>query len=294
MFRSLPSPGALRTLEAAARLGSFKQAAAELSVTPTAVSHQIRALEDTLGTQLFIRRTRGIELTEIGSALAPALTRGFLEMKNALDNLLTRNPVITVSTTAAFALLRLVPELPSFYAQAPGIRVQIDTSTQPVDLRQDRHIDVALRYGHGPYPGLYALPLVEETFGAYAAPGMLEEGSLNSATLLETKWQQPVLRDINWHSWCAEAESDIADDARIVRFDEEHFVLQAAIAGQGIALASSVLAADMVARMLLVPVLPKVQLQGSAYTALCLEENAQSRKVTEFLDWLGERIVVAD
>lgn len=290
MFKSLPSPGALRTFESAARLGSFKQAAAELSVTPTAVSHQIRTLENALGVQLFTRRTRRIELTEIGSSLAPALTRGFLEMKSALDDVCTRNPVITVSTTAAFALLRLVPELPSFYAHAPGTRVQIDTSTHPIDLRRDRRIDVALRYGVGPYPGLFAIPLVEEVFGAYAAPGMLEKDlDLSGATLLETKWQQSVLQDVNWRSWFARARMGISDVERIVRFDEEHFVLQAAIARQGIALASSVLAADMAARKLLVSVRPDVQLKGAAYTALCLEENAQSRKVSGFLDWLGER-----
>jgi len=287
MFKGLPSPGALRTFESAARLGSFKQAAVELAVTPTAVSHQIRALEDTLGVQLFVREARQIKLTEIGSALAPSFTRGFQEMKTALDEVLTTDPVITVSTTAAFALLRLVPELPSFYAQAPGMRVQIDTSTHPVDLRHDRHVDVALRYGSGPYPGLFARTLVEEEFGAYAAPGRVDKDArLIGATLLETNWQRPILQNVNWPGWFARAQLEIGDVARIVHFDEEHFVLQAAIAGQGVALASSVLASDMVVRELLVPVRPNVQLKGSAYTALCLEENSRSRKVGAFLEWL--------
>ena len=290
MFKGLPSPGALRTFESAARLGSFKQAAAELSVTPTAVSHQIRTLEDALGVQLFARHARRIELTEIGSALAPAFTRGFQEMKTALDEVLTTDPVITVSTTAAFALLKLVPELPSFYAQAPGMRVRIETATHPIDLRHDRNVDVALRYGSGPYPGLFALPLVEEEFGAYAAPKrIVKDARLSGATLLETDWQQPVLRDVNWPAWFAHAELKIDDVARIIRFDEEHFVLQAAIAGQGVALASSVLASDMVARELLAPVRPEVQLKGSAYTALCLEETSRSRKVSTFLEWLKAR-----
>ena len=290
MFKGLPSPGALRTFESAARLGSFKRAAAELSVTPTAVSHQIRALEDALGVQLFVRQARQIKLTEVGSVLAPALTRGFQEMKIALDEVLAVDPVITVSTTAAFALLRLVPELPSFYEQAPGMRVQIETATHPIDLHHDRHVDVALRYGSGPYPGLCTLPLVEEEFGAYAAPGRFDiDADLSGATLLETEWQQPVLQDVNWPVWFERAQLKIDDVARIVRFDEEHFVLQAAVAGQGVALASSVLASDMVARKLLVPVLPNIQLQGSAYTALCLEETARSHKVSTFLAWLEAR-----
>jgi DNA-binding transcriptional LysR family regulator len=147
-------------------------------------------------------------------------------MKTALDDILTTDRVTTVSTTSAFALLKLVPELPLFYAKAPGTRVQIDTSTHSIELRQNRRVDVAIRYG---------------------------------------------------------------SSERIVHFDEEHFVLQAAMAGQGIALASSALVADLVARKLLVPLRPEVQLKDEGYTALCLEEHAKIRKVRVFLDWLGAR-----
>lgn len=288
MFRGLPSPSALRTFESAARLGSFKAAALELCVSPTAVSHQVRALETSLDVLLFVRQTRRIVLTEAGAALAPGLTRGFSEIKAAFDDVLAAEAVITVSTTAAFATLRLVPALPAFYERVPGVRVQLDTSTRVVDLNRDRGVDVAIRYGHGPYEGLHEMPLVNEMFGAYASPSSLERPlNVSTATLLETRWQQDVLKSVNWACWLAQA--GLEKLGRVVQFDEEHFVLQAAVAGQGIALASSVLAADFVERGLLAPVRPDVSLEGAAYTALCLERRAGTRRIRLFLDWLARQ-----
>ena len=121
MFGRLPSLPALRTFESAARLGSFKAAAVELTVSATAVSHQIRALEDQLGVPLFVRNTRSIELMTAGDALAPVLTRAFLDIRNALEVVFSEEAVITVSTSPSFATLRLVPRLLEFYAEYPKI-----------------------------------------------------------------------------------------------------------------------------------------------------------------------------
>ena len=287
MFRRLPSPAALRTFESAARLGSFKAAAEELAVTPTAVSHQVRALEDALDTALFVRKTRQVQLTEIGAALAPALTRGFATMQAAFDEVLTGTSVLTISTTPAFALLRLVPELPGFYAIHPDITVQIDSGTKRVDLIEDRRVDLAIRYGTGPYADLENIRLFSDHYGAYASPSLESPGfDWSSVPLLETRWQQPVLADVNWPKWLAAAGMPTASPERIIRFNEEHYVLQAAIAGHGVALASTALVVDMVNRGLLVPVKTHVQLDGMAYTALCIEERRHTRKLRAFLPWL--------
>ncbi len=128
MFARLPSPSALRTFESAARLGSFKAAAAELNVTATAVSHQIRALEDQLSVPLFVRKTRFIELTPAGRELAPVLTRALLDIRNALENVVSKEVIITVSTSSSFATLWLVPRLLKFYEMYPNYRVQLDTT----------------------------------------------------------------------------------------------------------------------------------------------------------------------
>ena len=286
MFARLPPLPALRAFEAAARLGSFKAAAEELFVTPTAISHQIRALETTLGVGLFVRRTRGVELTETGRTLAPAMTRGFLEIRTALESALEQAAVITLSTTPAFAALRLVPELPGFYEQEPGIRVKIDTSTQLVDLRRDRSTDLVIRYSKNDYEGLSSLPLMTECFMAMAAPGLDISDMRNEGTLLQTRWQQPVLGHVNWKRWFEAAGMPAPAERRLVAFDEELHVLQAAIAGRGIALASSLLAGDLITRGLLQPMRDDVVLPGAGYRVMALPTTLENRKVQTFLAWL--------
>lgn len=291
MFGRLPSLPALRTFESAARLGSFKAAAVELTVSATAVSHQIRALEDQLGVPLFVRSTRSIELTTAGDALAPVLTRAFSDIRNALEVVLSEEAVITVSTSPSFATLRLVPRLLEFYAEYPNYSVQLDTTTRAINLKQDRRVDIAIRYGHGPYEGLDETPLFEETFGAYVSPGLLlPDQKLEDLTLIETAWQQDVLSDISWKNWLDAARIDITNPT-VVHFDEEEHVLQAAIAGQGVALASAILVADLVNRNLLAPYRSDVRLKGAAYTALCLPERRSTRKIHSFLSWLTSSLL---
>jgi len=288
MFARLPPLPALRAFEAAARLGSFKAAADELFVTPTAISHQIRSLESTLGMGLFERRTRSVALTEVGRALAPALTRGFLEIRSGLENALDQVTVIHLSTTAAFATLRLVPELPRFYEREPEIRVKIDTSTQRVDLHRERGTDLVIRYSAHPQAGLAELPLMAEHFLAMAAPSLVGTDIARDGTLLATSWQQPVLGDVNWARWFEVAGLPAFEESRLVTFDEELYVLQAAIAGRGIALASSVLAADLLARGLLQPLDCAVALPGASYRALALPRTMESRKIRTFVEWLKD------
>ncbi len=286
MFGRLPSLPALRTFESAARLGSFKAAAGELVVSATAVSHQIRALEEQLDVPLFVRKTRKIELTAVGEELAPVLTRTFLDIRNALEAITSEEAVITVSTSPSFATLWLVPRLLDFYAKYPKHCVQLDTTTRVINLKQDRRVDVAIRYGQSLHDGLNATPLFDETFGAYLSPSLFpHDQKLEDLTLIETAWQQDVLADISWKHWLKAANIN-STNPTIVQFDEEEHVLQAAIAGQGVALASSILAADCVNRNLLTPYRGEIQLKGAVYTALCLPEQRSTKKVDIFLDWL--------
>ena len=296
MFERMPSPSALRTFEAAARLGSFRAAAEELGVTPTAVSHQVRALEKALGIALFARRARAVALTQSGDILAVAVGGGLLQIKQALERITAAQATLTVTTTPAFAALRLAPHLPAFYARHPEISVQLLTGAEPVDLRRERQVDLAIRYGDGPYPELHAVPLLGETFGAYGAPGLVETFcSLKDAPLLATRWRRPVLKHVAWKQWLVAAgEEAPTPDLRVVTFDEEYYALQAAVAGQGLVLASSALAGDMVARGLLAPYRPEIQLQGAEYVALCLPERFEAKRVRDFMRWLEAHLKKAD
>ena len=289
MFARMPSPSALRTFEAAARLGSFKAAAGELSVTPTAVSHQIRALEEHLEVPLFIRRTRAVELTESGRRLSESVHNAFQQIMLALEDVSAAETVLTVSTTPAFAALWLVPKLGRFQERHPEFRIQLETGTAPTDLERDRRVDVAIRYGGGPYPRLHAIPLADETFGAYATPDYLQRVERErDIQLIETAWQQPGLEDLSWEAWYSAAELPVDAPLRPQRFDEEHYVVQAGLASQGLVLASSLLVGDLVSRGWLAGYRPDVRIAGRRYTALCLEGRASLRKVARFLEWLQE------
>ena len=285
----MPSPTALRTFEAAARKGSFKAAAQELSVTPTAVSHQIRALEERLEIPLFVRRVRAVELTASGRQLFAVVHRAFQQILLALEEVSAAESVLTVSTTPAFAALWLVPRLGRFQDRHPELRIQLDTGTTPIDLERDRRIDVAIRYGSGPYPELHATRLFEETFGAYGTPDYLRGlKRWSDAVLIETVWRKPRLTPVSWEAWLAEAGWAGSKAPPSRRFDHEHYVVQAALASQGLVLASSVLVADLLDRGWLEQHEPEVNLVGQRYTALCLERSASLRKVRHFLKWLEE------
>ncbi|WP_194842686.1 LysR substrate-binding domain-containing protein [Endozoicomonas sp. OPT23] len=286
MSPRLPSLVALKAFEAAARLGSFKAAAEELHVTPTAISHQIKTLEEQLQTALFTRRIRSIYLTDAGKALSPTITRAFGDISEAIDVVTARNQVITLSTTPSFATLFLVPRLIDFYEKYPQYSVQLDTSTQSLDLQRNRHIDLVIRYGSETPRGGVGECFLQETFGAYVASSMvLDRSAIRELPLIETEWQQNVLQEVNWTSWIQKARFEWMTN-NIIRFKEESHVLQAAVAGKGIALASSVLVEDFLTRNLLKAYQPEVQVDGSRYQIIYRPESIQHRKVIDFIHWL--------
>ena len=171
MFANLPVT-ALRTFESAARLRSFKLAAAELAVTPTAVSHQVKALEQRVGVALFERVPRGVRLTERGASLFAGVHGALLDIAQTLDALRPApdTGALTVSTTHSFAALWLVPRLGRFHQAYPQYQLRLDANARPVDLLQDASVDVAIRYSQKRYPALIAACSLPESFGVYGAP----------------------------------------------------------------------------------------------------------------------------
>ncbi len=283
---SLP---ALRSFDAAARTGSFKDAATELGVTPTAVSHQIRSLEEQLGVALFVRETRKISLTMEGSRLAAATSRGFREIYDALEELRDASSRLTVAATPAFAALWLVPRLAVYEARHPASSVHVETSTELVDLARDRRIDVAIRYGAGDYPGFATVPVAQETFGAYAHPGYLgTSATIGDAVLIETRWRSAALQPIGWDHWLVARDLDPGMFRNRRVFDQEQHSIQAALAGQGIVMTSNLLVEDMCRRGWLAALHPETRIAGLRYTAVAVPGHAETGKVRHFLSWLSE------
>lgn len=288
MFASLPLT-ALRTFESASRLLSFKAAAQELSVTPTAVSHQIRALETWLGVRLFERLPRQVRLTEGGERLFHSVHGALLDVAQSVDSLRPQRSAghLTVSTTPAFAALWLVPRLGRFYTAHPDINLRLDTQCEVVDLQQDASIDLVIRYSIGDYPNLYGQCLFDECFAVYGAPDVVARASAHVPTLISVRWHNSRLYALGWQAWCEKAGETWLNYALPLReYDEEHYALQAAIAGQGLVLASNILVSESVATGLLVPYRPQISVQGAGYSALCVPGRERHPPVRAFFQWV--------
>ena len=292
MFASRPLP-ALRTFESASRLLSFKAAAQELSVTPTAVSHQIRSLETWLGVPLFERLPRQVRLTECGERLFHSVHGALLDVAQSLDTLRPQRSTghLTVSTTPAFAALWLVPRLGRFYAAHPGINLRLDTQCEVVDLQQDASVDLVIRYSLDDYPNLYGLCLFDESFAVYGSPEQVVLAQTQAPTLISVRWHNSKLYALGWQAWCEKAGERWLQDAPVLReYDEEHYALQAAIAGQGLVLASNILVSESLASGLLVPYRPRISVDGAGYSALCVPGRERHPPVRAFFQWMQEEV----
>lgn len=262
-MRRLPPLATLRAFEAAARLLSFKRAAAELHVTPTAISHQVRQLEEAIGARLFERRTRQVHLTPEGQVLLPVLRDGFDSFARVIEGLSRRQRrmTVTLSATPAFAAKWLVPRIADFRTVRPDIDLTILASLEVVDL-DSGVADLALRYGDGPYPGLIATPLTSDRFAPVANPrlGIRKPSDLKSATLLHSDWHRSDPRNPTWRHWLKLAGFEGVDPRAGIRFSDETHAIQAAVAGTGIALHSLLLVAEEIRTgTLVIPFGPEIE-----------------------------------
>lgn len=290
MTRRLPPLGSLRAFEAAARQESFKRAAAELGVTPTAISHQVRQLEAGLGTPLFERQTRKIVLTVEGRALYPALRQALDAMAEAVAAV-GRRParrLTTLSATVAFTAKLLVPRVAGFRALHPGWDLRLHASDQAVDLHAGE-ADAAIRYGQGSYPGLTALWLLTDSFAPVCSPHLAihRQEDLTSITLLHFEWGPMAAKATvpAWRAWAERAGLDRLDSEAGVTFNDESSTIQAAIAGQGVALLSLALVATELASGALVQPFGPV-LEGWRYD-LVYPAGAETRpSVAVLREWV--------
>jgi DNA-binding transcriptional LysR family regulator len=290
VFSTLPL-NALRTFEAAARLGSFKAAADELSVTPAAISHQVKTLEAWQGAMLFKRSGQGVALTEEGEQLYRQSHQALLDIRRSLESFSpeTASQTLTLSTTPALASAWLIPRLGRFYRAFPQFDVHIDTRNELVDLLRDSSIDLAIRTVSRDDPSLFRQDLMNEWFGVYGAPGLLASLDEDQVELIDLRWPMPGAFSVNWQRWCEAADcAHWLGSARMRQFDDEHYALSAAVAGHGLVLASNVLVADSVKRGELMAFRPQVSLPGPRYVAVCVPGRERDPQVKAFLAWLAE------
>jgi LysR family glycine cleavage system transcriptional activator len=290
----LPPLSALRAFEATARLRSFGKAAAELNVTPAAISHQIHGLEEDLGVRLFRRLNRAIELTASARVLLPGLSDAFAGIHASVRRLRAHNDTGTLTVTASpsIAAKWLVLRLHRFQAQHPDIDVRISTSDDVVDLTRG-DFDIAIRYGTGRYPGLAVeLLLRNEVFPA-CSPNLLEVGpplrtpeDLSHHALIH---DQAVDRDPlapTWAMWLKAAGIGAVPAASGLTFSVGYMALDAAIAGHGVVLAYSTIAAADLAAGRLVRLFSLALPDLFAYYIVTAPGALERPKVRAFRDWL--------
>jgi LysR family glycine cleavage system transcriptional activator len=301
MATRLPSLNGLRAFEAAARHLSFTAAANELNVTQTAISHQIRRLEEELGVRLFVRQNRSLTLTAEAKEYLPGIRAAFNDLRLATDRLLRKDGdrVLTVSTLASFAAKWLLPRLSTFQQAHPDIDVRITSSTSLVDFRRD-DVDAAIRYGRGHWSGLRADWLTADELFPVCSPALLKgDKPLQSPQDLvhHTLLHSSGGYDDDWRLWLTAAgqPSDISKQPGL-SFDLILMTVQAAIDGLGVAMGrTSYVEGDIAKGRLVVPF--KIALPADAgFYLVSPQTRAESAKLSAFRQWLlasverGEKI----
>ena len=291
MTARLPSLNGLRAFEAAARHLSFTQAASELNVTQTAISHQIRRLEEELGIRLFIRKNRALALTPQARDYLPGVRAAFNDLRLATDRLLRKDDdrVLTISTLASLAAKWLLPRLSSFQETHPRIDVRITTSTSLVDFKSG-DVDAAIRYGRGHWPGVRAQWLMADELFPVCSPSLLRGDKplrcpedLAHHTLLHTSGGY----DDDWRLWLTAAglPADISKRPG-PSFDLILMTVQAALDGIGVAMGrTSYVQEDIARSRLVVPF--RIALPADAgFYLVSPEGRADPPKLHAFRDWL--------
>ena len=287
-MRRLPPLAAVRVFEAAARHGSFTAAAGELGMTQAAVSYQVKLLEERLGVALFRREKGRAALTEPGRRAAGRLSAAFDGIDAAFAELRQEDAgVLTISATHTFATIWLATRLGGFQLAQPGMAVRLHTSDALTDFARDE-VDVAIRAGVGPWPGLSHDRLLPVDFTPMASPAFLaRHGPLATpADLLGVPQISP--HDPWWAHWLREAGVDAPDgQARPgIRLDSQALEGSAAIAGQGVAMLTPFFWRAELAAGRLVRPMAQVSTRGYAYWLVCPEHRRGVTKIKRFREWL--------
>jgi LysR family glycine cleavage system transcriptional activator len=288
MPRRLPALNALKAFEAAARYESFTRAARELCVTQGAVSHQVKALEAELGLKLFNRERQRLVITDAGRAYLNVVRDAFDRIASGTEQLLQRQTagVLTVSTSPNFAAKWLVHRLGRFAEAHPSIDLRVSASLHHVDFARE-DVDLAIRHGDAQASGLHVTRLCAEELFPVCSPKLLQGGNalrkpadLSRHTLLHVNDRQ------DWGKWLEAAGAKHVDVSRGPILNQASMAIDAAIDGQGVALARSALAAwDTIAGRLVRPfalALPA----AFAYWIVCPRATAKLPKIAAFTDWL--------
>ncbi len=288
-----PSMSSLRALEAAARHLSYTRAAEDMFVTQSAISHQIKHIEELWGFDLFQRRGRTLILTEAGHAIVPIVRDFIRRLTVTLEDLKEAQPgstALRVTLLQSFAFKWLVPRLGHFNHEYPDINVWISTSDELVDF-DSVNADVGIRLGYGNWSNLYEEMLLQEYVFPVCSPHFLEE--YGTPEKPEDLLSLPLLRrnaiDIlqRWRDWFRDADVTVRKMPKGTHFPQTSLAIQAAIDDQGVALARSAHVLDDVKAGRLVRLFPEVKSKSNlSYFFVCIRGREHEPQITAFRGWL--------
>ena len=293
-----PPMSALRALESAARHLNYSRAAEELHVTQSAISHQIRHLEKLWGVKLFEHQGRRLALTDTGHSIVPVV-RDFVERLGAILQELQgddKRGALRVSLLQSFAFKWLVPRLGRFNQDHPEIEVWLSTTEELVDFSLGQ-ADVGIRLGRGQWPGVHSTLLLREYVFPVCSPFFLEGNKVpeKPADLLHYALLRRYTKDITprWRDWFRDAGVEVLKMPRGTLFSDSSTALQAALDGQGIALARSAHVADDLKAGRLIKLFNVYSESSVAYYIVCAQGKENEPAIKAFCDWLLEEAKAA-
>lgn len=289
----LPPLNALRAFEAAARFESFNKAARTLHVTPSAISHQIRQLEEDLGCELFDRQPRRVQLNAVGRTFLVPVREALEQIGRAADQIRQREEsnVLTLSCTPSFLVGWLVPRLSAFHRAFPDIEVRLDTSPALIDLHTS-DVDACIRYAslNAEFPDLTAHWLFGEELVPICSPALIGEGGIlqKPADLARVTLLHSFTRSGQWRNWLRAAGVEGVDAEAGPRFSTDAIAVEAAASGLGVALASRTVVATQLAEGRVVIPFDVGFSHDYGYYFVYLPETANDRRIAAFRSWILE------
>ena len=295
-MRKRVSIKAVQAFEAASRLGSFALAAEDLAVTSSAISHQVRILEDQLGVRLFHRVHRSVVLTDAGRRYAAEVTAAFARIEAATQAVATAGPsaILTVHSTPSFATQWLMPRMARFKDLHPGIEIRLHASVSPIDLAQGA-VDIDIRYNPGPPPaGAILVPFPEDTVVPMCSPALAE--GLNPIRRPEDLSRHTLIHSevniLGWRDWARHHRKVKLDLERGPRFDRSFMAICAAVDGLGVCLDSLLLAERELQSGKLVVPFPTEGMKAQGHGFVTLKSTADLPKIRVFREWLFKELEI--
>lgn len=273
-----------------ARTQSVVAAAEHLHVTSSAVSQQLRSLEEQIGTTLVVRSGRTVRLTEAGERYFELVSEDIEHIIKVTDQIKgIQTPTrLTIRATPTIATKWLLPRLDEFLAAFPGLEIRLDGSNEPTDFRRDR-VDIEIRHGTGRWPGLHVQPLVSESFLVVCSPLMASPASLSPGEIARQRLIHSVKAQVQWRSWFSQWGIKNEVSSGSLYFDRSHMSVDAAVLGLGIALESNLMMSDEVRQgKLILPAKDNPTMQLCTQWLVCPSPSLRLPHVRHFIEWVEE------